>query len=71
MMGVRVAGGLVRFTEAQVMDCLSMAPETFTLKSRNAEKDVRIGGDSKCLAPALWCIAGRYSGESSPQCHAG
>ena len=30
-MGVRVAGGLVRFTEAQVMDCLSMAPETFTL----------------------------------------
>jgi trimethylamine:corrinoid methyltransferase-like protein len=52
MMGVRVAGGLVRFSEAQVMDCLSMAPETFTLKSRNPEKDVRIGGDSKCLAPA-------------------
>ena len=52
MMGVGVAGDLVRFTEAQVMDCLSMAPEAFTLKARNPEKDVRIGGDSKCLAPA-------------------
>jgi trimethylamine--corrinoid protein Co-methyltransferase len=52
MMGVGVAGDLVRFTEAQVMDCLSMAPEAFTLKARNPEKDMRIGGDSKCLAPA-------------------
>ena len=52
MMGVGVAGGLVRFTETQVMDCLSMAPEEFTLKARNPEKDVCIGGDSKCLAPA-------------------
>jgi trimethylamine--corrinoid protein Co-methyltransferase len=52
MMGVGVAGNLVRFTEAQVMDCLSMAPEGFTLTARNPEKDVRIGGDSKCLAPA-------------------
>ncbi len=50
--GVHVAGDLVRFTEAQVMDCLSMAPEAFTIKARNPEKDVRIGGDSKCLAPA-------------------
>ncbi|MEE4111595.1 MAG: trimethylamine methyltransferase family protein [Desulfobacteraceae bacterium] len=52
MMGVGVAGDVVRFTETQVMDCLSMAPEAFTLKARNPEKDVRIGGDSKCLAPA-------------------
>ena len=52
MMGVGVAGNLVRFTEAQVMDCLSMAPVAFTLKARNPEKDVCIGGDSKCLAPA-------------------
>ena len=52
MMGVDVAGGFVRFTEAQVMACLSMAPEEFTLKARNPEKDVYIGGDSKCLAPA-------------------
>ena len=52
MMGVDVAGDLVRFTEAQVMDCLSMAPEAFTLKARNPEKDVCIGGDSKCMAPA-------------------
>lgn len=52
MMGVGVTGDLVRFTEGQVMDCLSMAPEAFTLKARNPEKDVRIGGDSKCLAPA-------------------
>ncbi len=52
MMGVGVAGNHVRFTAAQVMDCLSMAPEAFTLKARNPEKDVRIGGDSKCLAPA-------------------
>ena len=50
--GVHVAGDLVRFTEAQVMDCLSMAPEAFTIKARNPENDVRIGGDSKCLAPA-------------------
>jgi trimethylamine--corrinoid protein Co-methyltransferase len=50
--GVHVAGDLVRFTGAQVMDCLSMAPEAFTIKARNPEKDVRIGGDSKCLAPA-------------------
>ncbi|WP_372677623.1 trimethylamine methyltransferase family protein [Desulfosarcina sp.] len=50
--GVDVAGDLVRFTEAQVMDCLSMAPEAFTLKARSPEKDVRIGGNSRCLAPA-------------------
>ena len=50
--GVDVVGDLVKFTEAQVMDCLSMAPEGFTLRGRDPEKDVRIGGDSKCLAPA-------------------
>lgn len=52
MMGIRVVDDLVRFTETQVMDCLSMAPETFTLKARNPDQDVCIGGNSKCLAPA-------------------
>lgn len=49
--GFQVEGSKVFFTEAQVMKALETAPSEFTIRARNPEKSVRIGGDHFVLSP--------------------
>ena len=41
--------GLVRLSEAMVMDAVARAPETFTLTGRDPAKRLTIGGDALCF----------------------
>lgn len=49
--GFRVDGNKVFFEEEQVMNALKTAPSEFTIRARNPEKSVRIGGDHFVLSP--------------------
>ncbi len=49
--GFRVDGKTVYFTEDQVMKALALAPEAFTVKGLNPDKNVRIGGRDYALLP--------------------
>ncbi|SHJ77985.1 trimethylamine---corrinoid protein Co-methyltransferase [Dethiosulfatibacter aminovorans DSM 17477] len=55
--GVRVEGDRAFFTEDQIMDWISKAPEKFTLYARNPEHDMEIGGDNIEYAPGYGCSA--------------
>ncbi|MCP4119780.1 MAG: hypothetical protein GY737_31150 [Desulfobacteraceae bacterium] len=49
--GFRVDGNKVFFEEEQVMNALKTAPSEFTIRARNPEKSVRIGGEHFVLSP--------------------
>jgi len=49
--GFDVDGKVVHFKEAAVYKALESAPSQFVLQARNAERSVKIGGDSLALAP--------------------
>ena len=47
----RTDGEMVFFQEKDIQMALNTVPSVFTIKSRNPEKDIRIGGDSYMMAP--------------------
>ena len=47
--GFKTDGYKIRFTEKQIFDALSTAPETFTIQARNPQNNITVGG----AAPAL------------------
>ncbi len=49
--GVKVEGKTVHPTEEQVMKALAQAPEAFTVKALNPDKNVRLGGPDYALLP--------------------
>ena len=49
--GQKVDGERVRWDREFVMEMLAKAPESFTLRPRNPEREVTIGGGSLVLAP--------------------
>jgi len=49
--GFRTDDRIVFFTESQVLGALKTAPSRFTVKARNPEKTVHIGGDDFVFAP--------------------
>lgn len=53
--GVKVDGDTAYFTESQIMNWVSMAPEKFTLYARNSDYDMEIGGDGIEYAPGYGC----------------
>jgi trimethylamine--corrinoid protein Co-methyltransferase len=48
--GVQVEEDMVIFTEAQVMTSLASAPHRFTLNAVNSDRNLVIGGNSKCMS---------------------
>lgn len=49
--GMRTDGSRVYITEDQLWEALASAPGQFTLRSRNADRSVMIGGDGPVFAP--------------------
>jgi len=49
--GFRTDGEMVFFQEKDIQMALNTVPSVFTIKARNPEKDIRIGGDSYMMAP--------------------
>ena len=49
--GFRTDGEMVFFKEKDIQTALETIPSVFTIKARNPEKDIRIGGDSYMMAP--------------------
>ena len=47
----RTDGDMVFFQEKDIQMALNTVPSVFTIKARNPEKDIRIGGDSYMMAP--------------------
>ncbi len=47
----RTDGEMVFFQEKDIQTALDTVPSVFTIKARNPEKDIRIGGDSYMMAP--------------------
>ena len=49
--GFRTDGEMVFFKEKDIQTTLETIPDVFTIKARNPEKDIRIGGDGYVMAP--------------------
>ncbi len=49
--GVRVEGGTVFLSDSELEKYLKLVPDKFTLRARNSENDVEVGGNSTVLAP--------------------
>ncbi len=49
--GLKVDGGIVYFNEKVIEDAIKSAPEKFTVKARNPEFDLVIGGDNFAFGP--------------------
>lgn len=49
--GVEVAGNLVYLQEKQVMEAVAAAPAQFTIRGRQPDKDVVVGGNSLIFVP--------------------
>ena len=49
--GFRTDGEMVFFREKDIQKALDTVPSVFTIKARNPEKDIRIGGDDYMMAP--------------------
>lgn len=50
--GMRVEGEIVYFTEKEVMEALKTVPSKFTLRGREPQYDVEIGGGTSVCCPA-------------------
>ncbi|NLA12116.1 MAG: hypothetical protein GX883_08325 [Firmicutes bacterium] len=50
--GLKVDGEIVYFNEKVIEDAIKSAPEKFTVKARNPEFDLVVGGDSYAFAPS-------------------
>jgi len=55
--GIRVDGGLARFTEDQLMEWVDKAPESFTLHARNPKYNITIGGGNTEFSPGYGCAS--------------
>ena len=49
--GMNVDGNVVRFQPDQITSALETAPSSFTVKARNRENDLHIGGHETVFAP--------------------